>query len=115
MEVVNDRWVGYLYMFPHSHDSFVSLRVVVPNPLVLTGDPPQPGMILIKNDGNMSVQVAVSNATSSGSRIFYVISPGGAENWMRAGNETVFVSGQGYGHVAIGIVKPGSYVIQKME
>ena len=89
---------------------------MVPNPLVLTGDAPQPGMILIKNDGNMSAQVAVSNATStSGSPIFYVISPGSAENWTRAGNETVFVSDQGYGHVAIGVVNPGIYIIRKLE
>ena len=91
---------------------------VLPNPLVLIGEPPQPGMILIHNNGSMSVQVAVSNATSTnGWPTFYTIHPGSAENWMRAGNETAFINSGGPGHVAIAIavVEPGSYIVQTLK
>lgn len=91
---------------------------VLPNPLVLIGEPPQPGMILIKNNESMPVQVAVSNATSTnGSPTFYTIASGSTENWIRSGNETAFINGGGPGRVAIAIaiVEPGSYIVQTLE
>jgi hypothetical protein len=88
--------------------------MVLPEVLVPIGKAPQPGAILLKNDSDSSVQVAVSSATG-GSPSFYKLDRGSSDTWKRTGNETVFINGGGFGQVAIAMAEPGSYIIKSSQ
>jgi hypothetical protein len=90
--------------------------MVLPNPLIIAGDPPPAGVIRIRNAGSSVLQVAVSNVTSPDEPpTFNIIESGQAVDWPRVGRESVYINGGGFGRVAIAIAGPGSYIVQPLE
>ncbi len=102
--------------------NYYAAEMVLPNPLVIAGDPPPvgdpppAGVIRIRNAGNSVLQVAVSNVTSPDELpAFNIIELGQAVDWLRVGMESVYINGGGFGRVAIAVAGPGSHIVQPLE